>query len=259
MIEDSNKNLPRYDFSGKVALVTGGASGIGAAAVKRFAQSGAEVIIADINGSAAADYATAICAEGGTAVGYGCDVSDEAQVKNLIAFAVETFGGLDYAFNNAGIIGFDGNLTGTFTAENWTKTLEVNLTGVFNCLKHELAYMAEHGGGSIVNNSSSAGLFAAKAGAAYGATKHGVIGLTKTAAKEYLAKGIRVNAVCPGGVATPLLEDMVGMAIPEIAPGGEMPAIAAPEHIADAVMWLSSPASAFVIGQAMLIDGGTFL
>ena len=259
MNQENNRAMPTYDFNGKVALVTGGASGIGAAAVKRYAQSGAKVVIADINGSAAEDYANTIRAEGGAAMGFSCDVSDEAQVKNLIAFAVETFGGLDYAFNNAGIIGFDGNLTGTFTAENWTKTLEVNLTGVFNCLKHELAYMAEHGGGSIVNNSSSAGLFAAKAGAAYGATKHGVIGLTKTAAKEYLAKGVRVNAVCPGGVATPLLEDMLGMAIPEIAPGGETPAVAAPEKIAEAVMWLSSPASAFVIGQALLVDGGTFL
>ena len=168
-------------------------------------------------------------------------------------------GGLDYAFNNAGIIGFEGNPTGQFTTENWTRTLGVNLTGVFNCLKHELAYMAGHGGGTIVNNSSSAGLFAAQAGAAYGATKHGVIGLTKTAAKEYLGKNIRVNAICPGGVATPLLEGMAGMPIPATAPGGETPPIASPEQIAEGVIWLSSPASAFVIGQALLIDGGMFL
>ena len=251
--------LPTYDFSDNVALVTGGASGIGAAAVKRFAQSGAKVVIADIDASAAEAYANKIQAEGGSATPFGCDVGDEAEVESMIAFAVETFGSLDYAFNNAGIIGSEGQPTGLFSSENWTRTLAVNLTGVFNCLKHELAYMSAHGGGAIVNTSSSAGLKAAQAGAAYGATKHGVLGLTKTAAKEYLGQGIRVNAVCPAGVATPLLEGMAGRPISPNAPGGDKVAIAAPEEIAEAVLWLCSPASSFIVGQALMIDGGYYL
>lgn len=259
MKTEYRETSPIYDFSGKVALVTGGASGIGAAAAKRFAQSGAKVVVADIDASGAARCAEVISAEGGSALPFRCDVGDEAQVENLIAFAVGKFGGLDYAFNNAGILGSDKQPTGQATAENWTRTLAINLTGVFNCLKHELAYMAEHGGGAIVNNSSSAGLMAAQAGAAYGAAKHGVIGLTRTAAKEYRAKGIRVNAVCPAGVATPLLESLRGAPVAPSAPGGDKPAIATPEQIAEATLWLCSPASAFVVGQALLIDGGSFL
>jgi len=251
--------LPTYDFTDRVALVTGGASGIGAAAVKRFAQSGAKVVVADIDASAAETYANKIQEERSSAIPFDCDVGDEAQVERMIAFVVETFGGLDYAFNNAGIIGSEGQPTGLFSSENWTRTLSVNLTGVFNCLKHELAFMSAHGGGCIVNTSSTAGLKAAQAGAAYGATKHGVIGLTKTAAREYLSQGIRVNAVCPAGVATPLLEGMAGRSISPNAPGGHKVAIAAPEEIAEAVLWLCSSASSFIVGQALLIDGGYYL
>ncbi len=250
---------PIYDFSNKVALVTGGASGIGAAAIERFAQSGAKVVVADIDAQAAETCVNKIQEQGGSAVSFGCDVSDETEVERMVAFTVDTFGGLDYAFNNAGIIGSERQPTGLFSAENWTSTLAVNLTGVFNCLKHELAYMSAHGGGAIVNTSSTAGMKAAQAGAAYGATKHGVIGLTKTAAKEYLSQGIRVNAVCPAGVATPLLEGMAGRPIAPNAPGGDKVAIAAPEEIAEAVVWLCSPASSFIVGQALLIDGGYYL
>ncbi len=247
---------PIYDFSDRVAIVTGGASGIGAATVKRFARSGASVIVADLDLPAAELLVDSIRAEGGSAAPYRCDVSDERQVEQLVQFTVETFGGLDHAFNNAGIVGSDRQPTGLFASEMWTQTVAVNLTGVFNCLKHELAHMADHGGGSIVNTSSTAGLMAAQAGAAYGATKHGVIGLTKTAAKEYLPRGIRINAVCPGGVSTPLLEGMVGNPIPPNPPGGRGPAIASPEEIAEAVVWLCSPSASFVVGQSLPLDGG---
>lgn len=251
--------VPIYDFSDRVALVTGGASGIGAATVRRFARSGASVVVADIDMSAAERLVDTILAEGGSAAPVRCDVSHESEVEQMVRFTVETFGRLDHAFNNAGIIGSAGQPTGLFAAETWTRTVGVNLTGVFNCLKHELAHMAEHGGGSIVNTSSTAGMTAAKAGAAYGATKHGVIGLTKTAAKEYLPRGIRVNAVCPGGVSTPLLEGMAGSPVPPNPPGGDGPAIASADEIAEAVVWLCSPASSFVVGQALFLDGGFYL
>lgn len=250
---------PIYDFSDRVAIVTGGASGIGAATARRFAGSGASVVVADIELSAAERLVDTILAEDGSAAPFRCDVSDENDVEDMVRFTVDTFGGLDHAFNNAGTVGSDRQPTGLFTAETWTRTIAINLTGVFNCLKHEIAHMAEHGGGSIVNTSSTAGLMAAQAGAAYGASKHGVIGLTRTAAKEYLRRGIRVNAVCPGGVSTPLLEGMVGGSIRPNPPGGEGPAIASPEEIAEAVVWLCSPASSFVVGQALLLDGGFYL
>lgn len=250
---------PIYDFSDQVAIVTGGASGIGAATVRRFAQSGASVVVADIDMPAAEQLTNTILAEGGSAAPFRCDVSDESDVVQMVEFTVETFGSLDHAFNNAGIVGSDRQPTGLFESEAWTHTVAINLTGVFNCLKHELAHMAEHGGGTIVNTSSTAGLKAAQAGAAYGATKHGVIGLTKTAAKEYLPRGIRVNAVCPAGVSTPLLEGMAGRPIPPKSPGSDGIAIAHPEEIAEAVVWLCSPASSFVVGQSVLLDGGYYL
>lgn len=250
---------PVYDFSDQVVIVTGGASGIGAATVRRFAQSGASVVVADIDMAAAEGLVDTILAEGGSAAPFRCDVSDESDVEHMVRFTVETFGGLDHAFNNAGTVGPSRQPTGLFESDTWTDIVALNLTGVFNCLKHELAYMADHGGGSIVNTSSTAGLKAAQAGAAYGATKHGVIGLTKTAAKEYLPHGIRVNAVCPAGVSTPLLEGMAGRPIPPKAPGSKGIAIAHPDEIAEAVVWLCSPSSSFVVGQALLLDGGYYL
>lgn len=162
---------PIYDFSNKVALVTGGASGIGAAAIERFAQSGAKVVVADIDAQAAETCVNKIQEQGGSAASFGCDVSDETEVERMIAFTVDTFGGLDYAFNNAGIIGSERQPTGLFSAENWTSTLAVNLTGVFNCLKHELAYMSAHGGGKGVlepGHSGECGLSCRRCNPAFG-------------------------------------------------------------------------------------------
>jgi NAD(P)-dependent dehydrogenase (short-subunit alcohol dehydrogenase family) len=247
---------PHYDFTGKVALVTGAASGIGKATATNFARSGACVVLADLHADAGRRAADQLREKGADCVFLGTDVTDEEQVEQLVATSVAHFGSLDIAFNNAGIEGRPGAVTTDLSYAEWCRIIDTNLTGVWLCMKHELQYMAGHGGGSIVNTSSVAGLGpAVSAGVAYTASKHGVIGLTKTADREFSGQGIRINAICPGGVDTPLLERIVGQ--DTIAAVREQAgSLASPNQIADAVLWLCSDAASFISGQALVVDGG---
>lgn len=246
------------DLMGKVAIVTGASAGIGRAAAFAMAAEGANVVIADVDVMRGEQVASDINDKGGTAVFVRTDVTDDASVAALVAETVARFGGLDVAFNNAGIEGTPAP-TAECTPENWQRTLAVNLTGVWSCMRHEIPRMLERGGGSIVNCSSVAGLVGFATIPAYTASKHGVAGLTKTAALEYAEQGIRVNAVCPGVIDTEMVERFTGgqpeaeAAMIATEPVGRL---GHPEEIADAVVWLCSDRSSFVTGQAIAVDGG---
>lgn len=246
------------ELSGKVAFVTGGSAGIGRAAAMALAAEDAAVVVADVDTVRGEEVAAEIRGKGGRAHFVRVDVSDDAQVASAIAETVSTFGGLDLAFNNAGIEGAQA-ITHECTPENWTRTLAVNLTGVWQCMRHEIPAMLERGGGSIVNNSSVAGLVGFNGIPAYAASKHGMLGLTKTAALEYADRGIRVNAVCPGVIDTEMIDRFTGQqadveaALLATEPVGRL---GRPEEIADAVVWLCSARASFVTGQAIAVDGG---
>jgi NAD(P)-dependent dehydrogenase (short-subunit alcohol dehydrogenase family) len=245
-------------LEGKVALVTGGASGIGRAAARVFAREGAAVALADVNVEGGERAAREVEEGGGRARFLRADVSSAAEVEALVQGTVAAFGGLDCAFNNAGVEGAAGPIAES-TEENWDRVVEINLKGVWLCMKHEVARMLRQGGGAIVNTSSIMGLVACRDNPAYAATKHGVVGLTRSAALDYARSGIRVNAVCPGYVRTPMLERLF-----EELPDLEEPVIArhplgrlaAPEEIAEAVAWLCSDRASFVTGHIMPVDGG---
>lgn len=246
-------------MEGKVAIVTGGAGGIGRATALAFANEGARVVVADLNEVGSEATVRMIREAGGEAVHAGTDVSSASDVEALVATAVRTFGRLDYAFNNAAIVGDTGADTAECTQANWDRVVAVNLTGVFLCLKYEIPAILESGGGAIVNTSSSVGLMGDRGYIPYVATKHGVIGLTRAAALEYAERGIRVNAVCPGVTRTEMVEGIIG-GDPEIEamltarePIGRM---GRPEEIAASVVWLCSDAASFVTGHAMSVDGG---
>ena len=246
------------ELSGKVAFVTGASAGIGRAAAMALAAEDAAVVVADVDTARGEEVAAEIRDKGGRAFFVRTDVSDDAQVAAAISETVKTFGGLDLAFNNAGIEGVQA-ITHECTHENWTRTLAVNLTGVWQCMRHEIPAMLERGGGSIVNNSSVAGLVGFNGIPAYAASKHGILGLTKTAALEYAEQGIRVNAVCPGVIDTEMIERFTGhqpdfeAALLATEPVGRL---GRPEEIADAVVWLCSSRASFVTGQAIAVDGG---
>jgi NAD(P)-dependent dehydrogenase (short-subunit alcohol dehydrogenase family) len=249
---------PMNELAGKVAIVTGASAGIGRAAAFALAAEGATVVLADVDAKRGEQVVAELRDKGGTAQFIQTDVSDDAQVAALVARTVDVFGRLDCAFNNAGIEG-DPAPTHECTPENWQRTLAVNLTGVWSCMRHEIPPMLEAGGGSIVNCSSVAGLVGFPSIAAYVASKHGVVGLTKTAALEYAEAGIRVNAVCPGVIDTEMVERFTGgqpdaeAAMLATEPVGRL---GRPEEIADAVVWLCSERSSFTTGQAIAIDGG---
>ena len=245
-------------FEGKVALVTGAGGGIGRATALAFAREGAGVVASDIAGAGGEETARLVGDAGGDAVHVACDVTRPAEVEALVAAAVDTFGRLDCAHNNAGVEGAYGR-TADCEEENFDRTCAVNLKGVFLCLKAEIAHMTVQGGGAIVNTASVAGVEGAKNLPAYVASKHGVMGLTRTAALEYATRGIRVNAVCPGPIRTRMLEAIMEenpRMEPAMVAAVPMRRLGAPEEIAEAVIWLCSDRAAYVTGHGLVVDGG---
>lgn len=244
----------------KVALVTGAASGIGRATALTFAREGAKLIIADMNEDGGEQTAHIITENGGEATFVQVDVTSASQIEAMISKTVETYGRLDCSFNNAGTEGTTMVSTVDYKEEDWNRVLSINLTGVWLCMKYEITQMLKQGGGAIVNTASVAGLVGSRgAGSAYAASKHGVVGLTKTAALEYAKQGIRVNCVCPGVIRTPMMERMLTRT-PELEqqymaaePIGRL---GMPEEVAESVVWLCSDAASFVTGHTMTVDGG---
>jgi 2-dehydro-3-deoxy-L-rhamnonate dehydrogenase (NAD+) len=246
-------------LEGKVGLVTGAGSGIGRACAVAMAREGAKVVVSDVVAKGGEETVAEIKKLGGEAIFTKCDVSKSSDVEALVASAIKTFGRLDCACNNAGIGGASA-LTGDYPEDSWNQVIGINLTGVWRCTKHEIAAMLEHGGGSIINMASILGKVGFAGAVAYVSAKHGVIGLTETAAIEYATKGVRVNAVCPGFIETPLL-DKAGIkkgtdVYTGIAALHPMKRLGTPEEVANAVVWLSSDASSFVTGTSLLVDGG---
>lgn len=242
----------------KVILVTGGASGIGRVTAYALAQAGAKVVVADVNAAAGAETAQVIRDKGGDALFVATDVGDAAAVQHLIQTIVQTYGRLDCAFNNAGIEGVP-TRTADASEADFDQIMRVNVKGVWLCMKYEIQQMVAQGDGAIVNTASVAGLVGAHSLPVYAASKHAVVGLTKSAAVEYARKGVRVNAVCPTVIRTPMVErglaalpqfmDVVKQSIP-------MRRIGEPEEVAAAVLWLCSDAAKFVTGATLTIDGG---
>jgi NAD(P)-dependent dehydrogenase (short-subunit alcohol dehydrogenase family) len=246
-------------LAGKVALVTGGGSGIGRASALAFAREGARVVVADADADGGEETLTQVRRAGGDGLFVSADVSDAAAVAALVGRTVETYGRLDCAHNNAGIEGARAALH-EYPVEAWDRVLAVNLTGLWQCMQHEIRQMLRQGRGAIVNTASVAGLIGSVSGiCAYNASKHGVVGLTKTAALEYARRGIRVNAVCPGFVTTPMLDRLLGgdaVLAERFAAAQPIGRYAAPEEIAEAVVWLCSDAASYVTGLIMPVDGG---
>ncbi|MFK7846304.1 MAG: SDR family NAD(P)-dependent oxidoreductase [Rhodothermales bacterium] len=248
----------KAEFKGKVVFITGGASGIGKATAMAFAKAGARVVVADLNDAGGEEVIQHILALGNQALFVHTDVADPDSVKSAVGEAIDRLGCIDIAFNNAGIGGLE-TPTSDYPESNWHQVISVNLSGVFYCMKHQLAHMIQRRQGVVINMASVAGLRGFPWHAAYAASKHGVIGLTKTAAVEVAKEGIRVNAICPGFTETPMVELMI-----EDQPGRKaklekgMPIgrMAHPDEIAEAVLFLASSKNKFMIGHSMVLDGG---
>jgi len=240
---------------GKVALVTGGGSGIGRQACLVFAREGAQVVVCDVAVEGGQETVGQIEQAGGRATFIRADVAQAAEVEALVAKTVETYGRLDCAYNNAGIAGRTARVADD-SEQNWERILAINLKGVWLCLKYEIAHMLTQGGGAIVNTASDAGLIGLRRAGAYVASKHGVVGLTKTAALEYAKANIRVNAVCPGPIDTPMLREASERVIDAMATAQPNGRLGQPREIAEAAVWLCSDAASFVTGHPMPVDGG---
>lgn len=243
-------------FKDKVILITGSTFGIGKTTALAFAARGAKVVLSDYIQDE--DTEKTIKENGNDAIFIKCDVSKEEDVKNLVAETVAHFGRLDFCFNNAGIEGSPAPAT-ECSNENWDKTININLTGVWYCMKYQIPEMLKTGGGSIVNNASIAGLVGFGSMPAYVASKHGVVGLTKNVALDYAKQGIRVNAVCPGVIQTPMIDRFTGgdqAAMDQLKAGKPMGRIGQPEEIAETVIFLCSDGASFITGQSIAVDGG---
>lgn len=247
-----------FDFSGKVALVTGAAAGMGLATARAFAEAGAAVVLADFKEEAAKSETEKLVAAGHKALAVRCDVSDDGQVAALVQRTIAEFGRLDAAFNNAGVMA-KVVPTGESTREEWDRVIGVNLRGVWSCLKYELQQMERQGSGAIVNNASVGALTGNPGIGSYIASKHGVVGLTRTAALEYIKRGIRVNAVNPGLIDTQIAREVVSgdeEAYGDIAKQVPIGRAGRPEEIAATVLWLCSPGASYIVGQDLTVDGG---
>jgi NAD(P)-dependent dehydrogenase (short-subunit alcohol dehydrogenase family) len=242
-------------FENKVVIVTGASSGIGRATALAFGQEGAKVIVSDVNEDEGQKTVDMIKNINGEASFIRCDVSKENEVKELVEKTIEKYGSLDCAYNNAGI---EGSACSTVecSTENWDRTININLKGIWLCMKYEIPAMLKFGKGCIVNCSSIAGLVGFETIPAYVASKHGVIGLTETAALEFAKKNIRVNAVCPGAIHTPMLDRFTHGEEQMMADQDPMGRVGRPEEVADSVLWLCSDKSSYVTGQAIAVDGG---
>jgi NAD(P)-dependent dehydrogenase (short-subunit alcohol dehydrogenase family) len=249
----------KISFESKVALVTGAASGLGLAAAQAFAEAGASVALADWNEKAVRSAADQLVASGHKALAIRCDVSHDAEVEAMVRETVANFGRLDVAYNNAGVQNELAETADT-TAKDYDRVMGINLRGVWNSMKFELQHMRKQGRGAIVNCSSLGGLVGGAERGIYHAAKHGVLGFTKSAALEYAAKGIRINAVCPGLIQTPMSDQMVaagqGEALAAMTKMIPMARVGRPDEIASAVLWLCSDASSYVTGQSISVDGG---
>lgn len=246
------------DFTGKVALVTGAAAGMGLAAAKAFAEAGAAVAMSDVNENGVRSAAEQLAAAGHKVIGIRCNVAAEKDVAAMVERTVSEFGRPDAAYNNAGVQS-PAVETADATGEEFDRVNGINLRGVWNCMKYELLQMRKQGNGAIVNCASIGGVIGLPGRAIYHASKHGVIGLTKSAAIEYASKGIRINAVCPGTINTPMVAEMLKKepeAMKEILRDQPIGRLGEPEEIAAAVLWLCSPGASFVIGHALMADGG---
>ena len=248
----------QLSFEGKVALVTGAASGMGLATARAFAEAGAAVVLADVREGLAKAEAQKLKDAGHKAIAVPCDVSEEAQVAAMVERAVSDFGRLDAAFNNAGVMARIA-FTADSTREDWERVIGINLRGVWSCMKYELRQMVRQGSGAIVNNASVGALTGNPGIGSYIASKHGVVGLTRTAALEYIKQGIRVNAINPGLIDTQIARDVVSgdeQAYNEIAKSVPIGRAGRPEEIASVVLWLCSSGASYVVGHALTVDGG---
>lgn len=252
------RKFMKLSFENKVALVTGAAAGMGLATAKAFAQAGAAVVLADFKEDAVKAESQKLAAAGHKAIAVRCDVSDDSQVAAMLERTVAEFGRLDAAFNNAGVMAHIVP-TGESTREEWDRVIGINLRGVWSCMKYELRQMERQGSGAIVNNASVGALTGNPGIGSYIASKHGVVGLTRTAALEYIKHGIRVNAINPGLIDTQIARDVVSgdeLAYDEIAKHVPIGRAGRPEEIASVVLWLCSAGASYVVGHSLTVDGG---